>query len=168
MRKLLLLFVLIVLTGVSVVSAASPRSGTLVQAVLRNGSQSNIRVRDCTNISEANPINCPIANIQTGASNPDGSPVMTEFFIRPGTAYRVYRVHFPANNDQYVWVSISPDTPFYGIQIRWWAALCFGSTALLDAYFYENLSATDNVLGIWWEDYQAGAAPVPQSCFYSE
>lgn len=139
-----------------------PRAGFPTQAVVRNGSTTQVRVRDCRNMSDINPFLCPQAKVN--GLNAAGNMVLVDFYITPNTAFRLWRVHRPQNNNRYVWGSFSSDASVN----HYWTAICYNSVALLDAYNMNGYTPVQDILTIWWELYQNGQAPVPQSCTYPE
>lgn len=139
---------------------SGPRVGNLVQAVVRNGNNFQVRVRDCTGRSEISPVTCPQAKIE--GKDSFGNLVLVDFFILPTAAFRAWRIYYPSNDKNNVWVSITSDSS----TSRFWGAVCHTGTPLLQVFFMGGYTPEQDILAIWWELFQKGEAPEPQSCSY--
>lgn len=142
------------------VPVPTPGFGFPINAVIRNGFDFAVRVRDCKGMSEANPITCPQAKIQGKDAN--NNTILVDFMVQPSTAFRIWRVHYPTNNGQNVWGAISSDAATN----RFWAAICYQGNPLLHVYYMGGYTPEQDILAIWWSLFQAGTAPAPQNCTY--
>lgn len=127
---------------------ATSHPGSAMQGVIRNGLSDRVRIRNCAGMSENDPFKCP----QAQAQSKDG--VLEPAWMMPGTAFQIYRVHWPYNTSSYVWASLSPDSIS---SQRWWAAVCFNNSAYLELYSMGWYTGTD-VLGRWYEGWLANPA----------